>query len=301
MENYFRKLTGGKLVGFAILSIVLSLAPIIIFTVKSGFDITNSYGIAKITLIASIIMYAVMLIPFFYFITKEERERIIKKAPSRKKGNILYVIIPVFAFWGINIIISFIISLIFPGFMKLIESSGNTSSNISVNGDIKTFIFLFISMVVLAPIIEELFFRGLLYNELNKRRSLLFSMIISSLFFGILHGFTFIQTSIMGIIFALIYQVTGNIKISIASHALNNFLALIFATFNVDKIESLYFLVPFYIISFVSLIYLIYYFAKLKPRTIFNDVSPIYKKDVKEGKIKVIKDRKYIFDRIYRG
>ena len=48
-----------------------------------------------------------------------------------------------------------------------------------------TFIFEVISSVILAPILEELFFRGVLFNRLKIRTGVIAAMIISSALFSI--------------------------------------------------------------------------------------------------------------------
>lgn len=44
-----------------------------------------------------------------------------------------------------------------------------------------------IGIVIVAPIAEELIFRGILFNFLRKRMKLPYAIIISSIAFGILH------------------------------------------------------------------------------------------------------------------
>lgn len=82
----------------------------------------------------------------------------------------------------------------------------------------------------LVPMIEELFFRGLLYSALRRKKSMIFSMIISSLLFTLYHSHIIATLSIVDIlgvfipsmIFAFIYEKNNNILIPFIAHASYN-------------------------------------------------------------------------------
>ena len=65
------------------------------------------------------------------------------------------------------------------------------------------YIWLFLAIVVVGPIIEEILFRGIIFSSFeNATRSSWFPVIITGVMFGIWHG-SFIQgvyTAMMGII-----------------------------------------------------------------------------------------------------
>jgi membrane protease YdiL (CAAX protease family) len=81
-----------------------------------------------------------------------------------------------------------------------------------------------VSMVVLAPIIEEIVFRGLLFGALAPRIGVLASALITALLFGAVHGdvVLFPALAALGFIAALAYAATGNLTVAIALHAINN-------------------------------------------------------------------------------
>ena len=99
------------------------------------------------------------------------------------------------------------------------------------------------SACIFAPIVEEIIFRGILLHRLSIKWDIKQGIIISSLFFGILHGFSFIPISILGIIFCLIYLRTNNLYYTIFAHATYNFIILtsdyIFAFYDLEYIESI--------------------------------------------------------------
>ncbi|HEY8638924.1 MAG TPA: CPBP family glutamic-type intramembrane protease [Solirubrobacterales bacterium] len=85
-------------------------------------------------------------------------------------------------------------------------------------------------IVVVAPIAEEIFFRGMLFGGLRKRLSTFPAAAISALVFGALHGTTGITAVppliVFGFMLALLYERTGSLVPGMIAHAFNNALAL---------------------------------------------------------------------------
>ncbi|WP_051938320.1 CPBP family intramembrane glutamic endopeptidase [Ghiorsea bivora] len=74
-------------------------------------------------------------------------------------------------------------------------------------------------MVVLAPIVEELIFRGLLYRMLRERWGVWLSVTVSAAFFSLIHhGMLLSPQLIGGIIFALAYEWSRSLWVSIGLH-----------------------------------------------------------------------------------
>lgn len=88
-------------------------------------------------------------------------------------------------------------------------------------------VFLFITVSIAAPIIEEIFFRGFLFKGLLKKYSPKFAIIFSSLIFGVIHGnfHQFITASLLGMLIAYVYYKTDSIYLAIFMHFINNTLA----------------------------------------------------------------------------
>ena len=74
-------------------------------------------------------------------------------------------------------------------------------------------------MVVLAPIVEEIIFRGLLYRMLRERWGILVSVVVSAAFFSLVHhGLLLSPQLIGGIIFALAYEWSRSLWVAIGLH-----------------------------------------------------------------------------------
>ena len=86
-----------------------------------------------------------------------------------------------------------------------------------------------LSITLLAPLLEELLFRGAIQGELARRCSPWKAIIISSLIFGVIHlnpaqiPFAFL----LGILFGWLYYRTGSLLPGIVGHVLNNSVATV--------------------------------------------------------------------------
>ncbi len=82
-----------------------------------------------------------------------------------------------------------------------------------------------LSYTILAPVFEEVVFRGVLYSTLRRRWSAPLAMVVSALIFALAHGYgTFGLVTIFwsGLLWAWAYEKTGSILPGMAAHALNN-------------------------------------------------------------------------------
>jgi uncharacterized protein len=87
--------------------------------------------------------------------------------------------------------------------------------------------------VVVAPVAEELIFRGYLYGVLRKYSGRFWAVIISSFLFAGIHGHlpSFAGLLLFGAILALIYERTSNLWVPVAVHALFNGITISIAIF----------------------------------------------------------------------
>ena len=87
--------------------------------------------------------------------------------------------------------------------------------------------------VMLAPITEELLFRAGMYTYIRAKFDKRVAFVISTLIFALVHFYmplNFLSCALAGVVFAIIYDKTGNIWYSIVAHALCNLEALMLDT-----------------------------------------------------------------------
>lgn len=86
-----------------------------------------------------------------------------------------------------------------------------------------------IAVVIVAPIAEELFFRGFLYQALRKWRGVPQGVLLSGLIFAVAHGHPLLIIGIfpLAIILAYLFQRRNSLAAVIAAHAFFNGISLI--------------------------------------------------------------------------
>jgi len=88
-------------------------------------------------------------------------------------------------------------------------------------------------VIVVAPVVEEVFFRGFFYRALRTRLSIWVAAAVDGVLFGLIHysgdgadGLLILPPlALLGFIFCLVYERTGSLFTVIGMHALNNTLA----------------------------------------------------------------------------
>ncbi len=86
-------------------------------------------------------------------------------------------------------------------------------------------------VVILAPVFEETFFRGLLYPTLRNRLGPAYAVLLNGLIFGVLHFQPLYMLSLVlvGVVLALIYEKTESIVAPMLAHGLYNALVMVIA------------------------------------------------------------------------
>lgn len=111
-------------------------------------------------------------------------------------------------------------------FADLDRLLNNAPANFVYEGYSTYKIYGTITALIIAPVFEELFFRGFLFKKLVRKNNFLIGLFVSSVLFSIIHWETplnLIPAFIMGLISAVIFYKTGNIFYSILLHFLYNF------------------------------------------------------------------------------
>ncbi|MEM9444465.1 MAG: type II CAAX endopeptidase family protein [Verrucomicrobiota bacterium] len=80
----------------------------------------------------------------------------------------------------------------------------------------------------IAPVLEEIFFRGFLFPIMKKRAGSLFAYLVTAILFGAVHGHlpSFIPLSFLGLVLAWLYDASGRLWLSVLLHALFNSISL---------------------------------------------------------------------------
>jgi len=137
-------------------------------------------------------------------------------------GTFFYLL---FLIFGIQCLTNYLINPL----QDLLSGFGYSLDNakdIATGSDIKDF-WSMVYAFIMAPLLEECLFRGILYGQFRKYGKI-FAITITSLLFGLMH-FNLVQciaAILIGIVFAWIRETYG-LKYSILMHIANNTVALL--------------------------------------------------------------------------
>ena len=218
------------------ISLYLWLAiPLLIFIISSIFfsfeDLTESILIENSIII--IISFAIVIA--FFAKMKESNlnhNTMIGRNNPMKLKLTLMITIMAFAFSvGLNSLTLYQLSFIFP---KYVENLINDRSYTNL---LEMGLWAF-SIILLAPLIEEFFFRGVVLQKWGIKWGIKTAIIASSLFFALIHfRYDIIPLFIKGVIFSTLYFKTKNLFSPMISHCFYNTLVTIWSA-------SFFFLTP---------------------------------------------------------
>jgi membrane protease YdiL (CAAX protease family) len=114
-------------------------------------------------------------------------------------------------------------------------SADDTPDKLGANAGIFGMLCFGVLVAVLAPISEEVFFRGMIFRSFSNGFGVWGGAIASGVLFGALHIDSFaserllqvVPLGLLGIMFALLYAWSGTLYSTIALHATNNSLAVL--------------------------------------------------------------------------
>ncbi len=94
-------------------------------------------------------------------------------------------------------------------------------------------LFFTIFVSILGPIIEEIFFRGFMYNAIKKRIGIIGAAFISASIFSLLHTniVGFLPIMVLGLLLAYLYERTGSLVASMTVHVVHNSIIIGFVFF----------------------------------------------------------------------
>jgi len=90
--------------------------------------------------------------------------------------------------------------------------------------------YLTFFVAALGPVMEEIFFRGFLYNAIKKETGVKPALLISAVLFSFLHAHVvgFLPILVLGVFLAYLYEKTGSLIPSITVHVIHNLLMVLF-------------------------------------------------------------------------
>jgi membrane protease YdiL (CAAX protease family) len=127
---------------------------------------------------------------------------------------------------------------------------------------------LILFVVIVAPVLEEIIFRGIIMKGLiNKGLNPTKAIIISAVIFGIVHQnpWQFVGAGLLGCVLGLVYYKTKSLLLAILLHAFNNLLSAIFLlSGHTESLSETFQVSEFLILGAGIIIFGIFYYLFMK-------------------------------------
>lgn len=192
-----------------------------------AFDIKNLESALNHNLIPMSIIAAILMVPIFWFIMWLRKEKMLIFCGFSRINirNITFT-----AMIGIALVlpVDFITT-----FFSIDKISPSTQQMFNMIFTQSSFPVLLLGIGIIGPILEEILFRGLIFNELRKNMPTFLAIILQGLLFGSMHmNWTqFLYAAPLGIIFGFIYIWTKSIWSTILVHIFFNSTSIILQQF----------------------------------------------------------------------
>ena len=113
---------------------------------------------------------------------------------------------------------------IFPKAVSFITKSSEATQAFAISSDWSVFAIFAVTAIVVAPIVEEIVFRGVIFSFFKKYTTRTIAIIATSFLFAALHinVLQFIPLFILGIIFQLLFIYHKSLYPGIIYHSINN-------------------------------------------------------------------------------
>ena len=135
------------------------------------------------------------------------------------------------------VVLGFVVFLVFSAFYSLalgLDEEQTTLDDLGADESTFALVSGAVLVIVVAPIIEEVFFRGFVYRTLRNSLPIWAAALIAGTIFGAIHAPSGPEAvpslAVLGLVFCLIYERTGSLYPVIALHAFNNTVAYIVGT-----------------------------------------------------------------------
>jgi membrane protease YdiL (CAAX protease family) len=127
---------------------------------------------------------------------------------------------------GIGVAAFYLFALIYQGVVQP-DNPQRIVDDLGANRNTLLLVVGALTVIVVAPVCEEIFFRGFLFRVLRVRLTFWVAAVVDGVLFGLVHGVNVVLPVliVLGVILCWVFERTGTLFATIAIHALNNTIA----------------------------------------------------------------------------
>ena len=169
-----------------------------------------------LTILSGLLTIGIVWLIFVCRKKKMTKEICLRKIPGRTAVSVLVM------GFGFNLLTGVLFALLPEAWV----SSYEETSNIAFAGE---FWLVAITVGIMAPLVEEFVFRGLIYTRLRKGMPVAVAAVITELWFGVMHGHPLwiAYAAVNGLVMIWIFERTGSLLASMLFHFGYNLVAVI--------------------------------------------------------------------------
>jgi membrane protease YdiL (CAAX protease family) len=179
-----------------------------------------------------ILQYAIYMVPFLLVIwVLRETNHLFSffKRDSKELSQVLMaiplIVISIGVVWMIILILNLISTGVAENYLNWLNNA--KLLNLGPEATLIQYVLFLGLITIVAPVVEEVIFRGIMIERLGAKYNYGWAVIISSVIFGILHSNP-VGAFISGVILSLVYLKTKTLKGPIVIHIANNTIAAFF-------------------------------------------------------------------------
>lgn len=235
---YFNIMDLFAFIAFTTIAVILAgIVSVVVLVSDSGIEVLkNMEEVMKsgpIILANYVIMFSTITICCIYYRRFRVRNELytlpLEPVIKNKIHSPLAIVYGIILLFAANIVIEPILIFFPESMMEYISMLG------------KIDIYYIITIVALAPLFEELVFRGIILNDIKRRHNTLVAVIVSSVIFGLIH-FNIVQSisaTLMGAILAYVFLATKSIWAVVLLHFLQNGSSLLYMHYYPEEFKSM--------------------------------------------------------------
>ncbi len=191
--------------------------------IKLGSSDVRSYFVVNL-------LVAVCMVGLLRLIIRPRKHRVVELFGTlRKKWHLLLVPVS-FGAYFVTLMVVYALAEQFVTKINLDQEQLNPFKSASAPWEVA---LAFVGLVIVAPIAEELLFRGFMYQGLKARLPKFGAAVVVSVLFGLAHGQinVAIDTFVLSMFLVLLVEKTGSLVPAILLHATKNLLAFVIIFF----------------------------------------------------------------------
>jgi len=217
--------------GFVLAQVIVGLLITLVRTLGVSFEGINE-TILSTVLTAVIYVISIVIVIALPWLVKKYRTSKAELGLTRYPEWLDLVLAP--AGFVVYILLSALFMAFAMSYMTFIDFDQVQETGFSQLGPRFEYILAFVSLVVLAPVAEEILFRGYLFGKLQKNVATWIAILISSAVFAAVHlaWNVGIDVFALGIVLCLLRIVSNSLWPSILLHMLKNGIAFYFLFIN---------------------------------------------------------------------